>query len=175
MKCYDTVAIIKITNFQRETMRKITKLSLVVIAISFVIPAFAANKDPNLKLIKARQGEMQLRSFNAGPLFAMAKGKMEYDADLASTLANNLLLQTQLDMGRAWAKGTDNVAYKGKTDALPEAWTTYPEVANKGKAYVKAVTALAAVAGDGRDALKSKIGALGKGCKGCHDDFREKQ
>jgi len=155
-------------------MQHVTKICLVIIGLSFIIPAFAA-KDPNLKLIKARQGEMQLKSFNAGPLFGMAKGKVEYNAELAAMLANNLLLQTQLDMGRAWAKGTDNVAYEGKTAALPEAWSTYPEIADKGKAYVKAVTELAPVAGNGLAALKSKISALGKGCKGCHDDFREKK
>ena len=155
-------------------MRDITKIGLTIISLSFMLPAFAA-KDPNLKLIQARQSEMQLKSFNAGPLFGMAKGQVEYNAELATMLANNLLLLTRLDMGRAWVKGTDNVAYKGKTEALPEIWTSYPKIAEKGKAYVKAVTELAAVAGNGADALKSKIGDLGKGCKGCHDDFREKK
>jgi len=155
-------------------MQHAIKICLVVIGLSFIIPAFAA-KDPNLKLIKARQSEMQLKSFNAGPLFGMAKGKIEYNAELAAMLANNLLLQTKLDMGRAWAEGTDNVAYEGKTRALPEIWSTYPEIAEKGKAYVKAVTELAPVAGNGLAALKSKISALGKGCKGCHDDFREEK
>ncbi len=155
-------------------MQHAIKICLVIIGLSFIIPAFAA-KDPNLKLIKARQSEMQLKLFNAGPLFGMAKGKIEYNAELAAMLANNLLLQTRLDMGRAWAEGTDNVAYEGKTAALPEAWSTYPEIAEKGKAYVKAVTELAPVAGNGLDALKSKISALGKGCKNCHDDFREEQ
>ena len=155
-------------------MSKIAKIGLTLISLTLLTPALAA-KDPNINAIKARQGLMQLRSFNAGPLFGMAKGKISYDAELASTLANNLLLQTKLNMGRAWPKGSDNVAYKGKTGALPEAWSTYPKVAEKGKAYVKAVEDLAAVAGNGADALKSKIGALGKSCKGCHDDFREKQ
>ena len=155
-------------------MSKIAKIGLTLISLTLLTPALAA-KDPNINAIKARQGIMQLRSFNAGPLFGMAKGKISYDAELASTLSNNLLLQTKLNMGRAWPKGTDNVAYEGKTDALPEIWSTYPEVAEKGKAYVKAVEDLAAVAGNGVDALKSKIGALGKSCKGCHDDFREKQ
>ena len=154
-------------------MSTITKICLALISLSFLTAAFAA-KDPNLDAIKARQGSMQLRAFNAGPLFGMAKGKIVYDAKLASTLANNLLLETKLNMGRAWPKGSDNVAYKGKTGALPETWSTYPEVAEKGKAYVKAVEELAAVAGNGVDALKSKIGAIGKSCKGCHDDFREK-
>jgi len=34
---------------------------------------------------------------------------------------------------------------------------------------------VAAVAGDGLDALRSKIGGVGDSCKGCHDDFREKE
>lgn len=118
---------------------------------------------------------MQIRSFSAGPLFGMAKGKIPYDAELASKLANNLKALLELDMGRAWAKGTDNKVYPGKTTALPKIWTTYPKISEKGKAYAKAVGELAAVAGNGLDALKGKIGALGKGCKGCHDDFREKK
>lgn len=155
-------------------MRKVIILCLAVIGVSLTLPASAA-KDPKLKAIKARQGEMQLRSFNAGPLFGMAKGKIEYDAELASMLANNLLLQTKMGLGRAWPEGSDNFNYEGKTEALPEIWSTYPEIAEKGKAYVKAVEELAAVAGDGLDALKTRIGALGKGCKGCHDDFRLKE
>ncbi len=155
-------------------MHKITKICLTIVGLSLMVPAFAA-KDPNLEIIKARQSIMQLRIFNAGPLFAMAKGKIDYNAELASTLSNNLLLMTKMNNGRAWAKGTDNVAYKGKTAALPEIWSTYPKVAEKGKAYVKAVTELAAVAGNGVDALRSKVGPLGKSCKGCHDDFREEE
>ena len=156
-------------------MYKTTRLTLFIIGLTFVAPAFAAEKDPNLKLIKARQSEMQLRSFSAGPLFGMAKGQVAYDAETASKLANNLKALLELDMGRAWAKGTGNDAYAGKTTALPEIWSTYPEISEKGQAYAKAVNELAAVAGNGLDALKGKIGALGKGCKGCHDDFREKK
>lgn len=155
-------------------MRHMTKICLAIIGLSLTLPVLAA-KDPNLNAIKARQGVMQLRSFNAGPLFGMAKGKIEYDAELANMLANNLLLMTNMNNGRAWPKGSDNEAYFGKTAALPEIWSTYPEIGEKGKAYVKAVTELAAVAGNGVEALRSKIGALGKGCKGCHDDFREKK
>ena len=140
-------------------MRHITIICLAIIGFSLTIPAFAA-KDPNLKLIKARQSEMQLKLFNSGPLFGMAKGKIEYNAELAAMLANNLLLQTQLDMGRAWAKGTDSDEYFGETAALPEIWSTYPEIAEKGKAYVKAVTELAPVAGNGLDALIDYLRAL---------------
>lgn len=156
-------------------MNKLSKIGLLAIGLSLTAPAIADKHDPNLKLIKARQGEMQLRAFNAGALFGMAKGKIPYDAELATTSANNLLTQLDLKMGRAWAKGTDNEAYPGKTTALPKIWETYPEIAEKGKAYAKAVKELAPVAGNGLDALKGKISALGDGCKGCHDEFREKK
>lgn len=155
-------------------MIKATRIGLLVVGLSLTAPGIAA-EDPNLKLIKARQGEMQLRAFNAGPLFGMAKGKMDYNAEMASNLANNLATLLELDMGRAWAKGTDNEAYPGKTTALPKIWSTYPEIAEKGKAYAKAVKELNAVAGNGLEALKGAVGDLGKGCKGCHDEFREKK
>ena len=52
---------------------------------------------------------------------------------------------------------------------------TYPEIAEKGKAYAKAVNAVAAVAGNGLDALKPAVSELGDSCKGCHDELREKK
>ena len=155
-------------------MKTATKLCLLIIGLTLAAPGFAG-KDPLKNAIKARQGEMQLRAFNVGPLFGMAKGKIDYDADLAKKLAGNLKLMLDLDNGRAWVKGSDIDSYMGDTTALPKIWTTYPEISKYGKKYVAAVNELAAVAGDGRDALKSKMGAVGKSCKGCHDEFREKQ
>jgi cytochrome c556 len=155
-------------------MKNATRFGLILLSASLAGPLAAAS-DPLEKAIKARQGEMQLRSFNAGPLFGMAKGDIDYDAKLATMLAGNLKLLLDLDNSRSWAKGSDNEAYPGKTTALPKIWTTYPEIAEYGKKYAAAVNELAAEAGNGRDALKSKIGALGKSCKGCHDEFREKQ
>jgi cytochrome c556 len=155
-------------------MKIASQISLLLIGLSLTAPGFAG-KDPLMNAIKARQGEMQLRAFNVGPLFGMAKGKIDYDAELATKLAGNLKLMLDLDNGRAWAKGSDTDSYKGKTTALPKIWTTYPEISEYGKKYVAAVNELAAVAGNGADALKSRLGALGKSCKGCHDEFREKQ
>lgn len=155
-------------------MSRLRIMGMVILGVTLAMPVFAA-KDPNLGLIKARQGEMQLRSYNAGPLFGMAKGQIEYDAEKAQKLADNLKMLMDLDMGRAWAANTGNDKYPGKTTALPEIWTTYPEITEYGKRYSKAVNELAAAAGNGLDAMRSKIGALGKSCKGCHDDFREKK
>jgi cytochrome c556 len=155
-------------------MKLISKAFLLVIGITLSATAYSA-RDPLKNAIKARQGEMQLRQFNLGPLFGMAKGKIDYDAEMATILAGNLKLMLDLDNGRAWAQGSDNENYAGKTRALPKIWTTYPEIADYGKKFAMAVNEMAAVAGDGRDALKSKLGAVGKACKGCHDEFREEE
>ena len=132
----------------------------------------AADKDPLEKAIKARQAVMVLRAWNAGPLFAMAKGDIDYDAEVATTHANNLKAEFGMNNGAMWVEGTDAVDYPDLSRSLPEIWTTYPAVAEAGTQYKDAVNALADNAGGGLDALRSVIGDLGKSCKGCHDDFR---
>lgn len=153
-------------------MRLFSMLVLLIISLSFAASAFA-DRDPKKDAIKARQGEMQLRSFNAGPLFAMAKGDMPYDAEMASMLANNLKVMLNLNNGRAWMPGTSVDDYPDDTKALPDIWESDSEIRDRGKDYGKAVNELAAAAGNGRDALTDKVKQLGKACKGCHDDYQE--
>ena len=154
-------------------MHSFARWMLVVVGLTLAFAASAA-KDPNEKAIKARKAVMTLQSWYAGPLFAMAKGDMEYDADMASANAAHLNMMANVEGGAMWPQGTDNGAYAGKTRALSEIWTTWPAVGEKDQALKDAAASLAEVAGDGLDALRSKIGAVGKACKGCHDDFRAK-
>ena len=153
-------------------------LKKIIISLCALVPMLAvqaADDDPNVVLIKARKGEMNVRAMYAAPLFLMAKGKIPYDAEQAQKMANGLKSLMAVDMGMAWKGGTGKDKYGDKTHALPEIWTTYPAIADKGKEYAAAVDALVAVAGKGLDPLKEQIGKLGQGCKGCHDDFREKE
>ena len=152
-------------------MQSFTRWLAVLLGLTLGVSALAAG-DPNEKAIDARKAVMTLQSWYAGPLFAMAKGDMDYDADMASAHAAHLNMMARVEGGAMWPQGTDNGAYAGKTRALPEIWTTWPAVGEKDQALKDAAAALAEVAGDGLDALRSKIGAVGKACKGCHDDFR---
>lgn len=154
-------------------MNSFGKISVILVGMTLAIPVLA-DKDPNKVAIEARQGEMHMRAYFAGPLFDMAKGKTPYDAEKAQALADNLLKLIEIDLGSAWVPGTDKTAYPDDTHALPEIWTTYPEIGKYAEKHDIAVKELAEVAGQGEDALKSKIGALGKACKACHDDYREK-
>ena len=135
-----------------------------------------AKDDANEKAIDARKAEMELRSFYAGTLFGMAKGAIDYDAELAGKMAGALseLAAFYNKNGGAyfWPKGSDASAYPDSTTAKANIWTTYPEIGEASKKYEEAVAGLAAEAGNGLGALRANIGALGKSCKGCHDKFR---
>lgn len=153
-------------------MRFFSTLTLILVGLPLAVPTSGAN-DLEESAIKARQGQMQLRSFNAGPLFAMAKGDIDYDAEMASKLANNLKVLLNLDNSRAWMNGTSIEEYPEMTRALPEIWESGSEVGERGEAYADAVNALAGTAGEGLEALTSGVKDLGQACKGCHDDYRE--
>jgi len=122
--------------------------------------------------IKARQGFYQLVSNNAGTLFGMAKGDIDYDTKTATTAANNLKTLMMLDTGSLWAPGSSKEEMPGKTRALKKIWDTYPAIAEKGAALNKAIETMAASAGTGLDGIRANIGALGAACKACHDEYR---
>lgn len=148
-------------------------LALTLLGSSFAMPATQAD-DSHMDAIKARQGEFRMRAFYMGTLGAMAKGDMPYDAEKAQTMADNLLKLTELENGAMWVKGTDSDSYPGKSGAKPEIWSTYPKIMDAGKQYKMAVVGLAKEAGKGLKPMRSKVGAVGKACKGCHEDFRKK-
>lgn len=153
-------------------MKKALIVLLVLASSTFTTTMSFA--DPLDDAIKARRAYYQVVKFNAGPLFGMAKGKVAYDAKKAQTFADNLKAMTAMKNSAMWPKGSDNTAKKGSTRALPAIWSTYPDIVNKSKAYVQAVTELAAAAGKGADALKPKVAALGASCAACHKAFRAK-
>lgn len=157
-------------------MLKFSRFAVILVCLSMALPVLAAKKhDPKKTAIEARHAEMHLRAFNAGPLFAMARGKMPYDAKLAEKLANNLAILLKVDNSRAWVKGTSHEEYPKLSTALPKIWNTWPKIVDYGKDYAKAVKELDADAGKGRVALRHRVKALGKACKACHDKFRKKE
>lgn len=147
---------------------------LAIAALAVSVPATIAVADPIEDAIQARQGYFKLIRANAGPLFGMAKGDMDYNAEQASAFAANLKALTSMDNTALWPAGSHKAANPGKTRALEIAWTTFPAIMEKHNALSAAATDLAASAGGGLDALRSKVGALGAACKGCHDTYRAK-
>lgn len=117
---------------------------------------------------------MRVYAFNLGILGSMAKGETPYDAQRATDAAENLLANAKMKNGAMWPAGSDMGAegLEGVTWAKPDIWSSFPEVGEKHGALTEALETMAAAAGDGLDALRSNMGAVGDGCKGCHKPFR---
>ena len=122
--------------------------------------------------VKARQSQMTLYSFNLGLLGGMAKGEIEYNADAAKGAAASLAALSTLDQSRFWPAGSDNEAFGKGTRALPKIWTADSKARDIGASLAKASAELSNVAGNGLDALRGGMGAVGQACGACHDDYR---
>ena len=124
--------------------------------------------------VEARQSLMKVYRFNLGLLGGMARELRPYDAELAQAAADNMLAISNMKNGAMWPAGSDLDAegYAGVSFAKPGLWSDYDEVREKSQALKAALQTMAAEAGNGLDAVKSNIGAVGNGCKGCHESFR---
>jgi cytochrome c556 len=150
------------------------KLTVIVAAgaLTFASAAFAGGhmtKDQE-RAVGARQSHMGLYGFNIGPLGAMAQDKMPYDAAIATTAALNLAALASMSMDRYWIEGTDSTV-EG-TRAKAEIWTDAAGFQAEITGLATATAALAAVAGDGPDALKAAFGPVGQSCGSCHETYR---
>jgi len=124
-------------------------------------------------LVKQRQAAMTLQGKYFGPLAGMAQGKVPYNADTVAL--NSALLDALSRMpwdGFAPASKDAQV----KTAALPAIWSEPAKFQEAQENFHKAIEGLVAVSrGSDEAAQKAAIGAVGKACGGCHQNFREKQ
>ncbi|MCG6882234.1 MAG: cytochrome c [Silicimonas sp.] len=134
--------------------------------------AFAGGHGGN-PAVKVRQAHMELNNFNAGVLFAMAKGDVDYDADAASAAASNLAALANLSQRGYWAPGTSTDDLGDQTLALPAIWQEGSKAGEYAGQLREATAALAAVAGDGKEAMMGALGPVGAACTACHKDYRQ--
>jgi cytochrome c556 len=152
---------------------------LSVATISFLLGlatfvTFAQDVPKFEKQIEARQSFMRVYAFNLGLLGSMAKGETPYDAQRATDAAENLLANAKMKNSAMWPAESDADApgLGGVTRAKAVIWSSFPELGEKHQALTDALTEMVSVAGNGLDAVRSNMGAVGKGCKGCHEAFR---
>lgn len=135
---------------------------------AFAAPALAQD----MNAVEARQGQFKLYGHNIAVLGGMAQGRMDYDAEMAQTAADNLFHLTRHDQSRLWPEGTDSSMVM-ETRAKAEIWENLDDFTAKFVALQEASAALQGVAGDGLEALRPAVGAVGASCGACHEDYRE--
>jgi cytochrome c556 len=121
-------------------------------------------------LVKQRQAAMTLQSKYFGPMAGMAQGKIPYRADVVAYNASLLDALSRMP----WDGFTD-ATKDVKSATLPAAFSDPAKFKQAQDRFQEAVQALVrASKGSDEAATKAAIGAVGKQCGACHQDFRQK-
>ncbi len=148
-------------------MQRLLFAALGAAALATAMPAAAQFQKPE-QAIKYRQSAMALQGSHFGRLYAMANGKVPFDAKVASEQIDIVALLNRLQFA-AFVDGSD----KGNTRAKPEIWSQKDKFAAAVSQSQDDVLKLVAAGKTGDVAqIKTAAGAVGESCKSCHDAFR---
>jgi cytochrome c556 len=143
---------------------------VVVVLGAGVAQSASAQVKPEI-LVKQRQAVMTLQGKYFGPLAAVAQGKAPYNAVAVQRNAGFLDNLSRM----AW-DGFDASTRNEKSRALPAVFDNEARFKEAASRLESEVSKLAALSRTGDEAaVKAQIGAVGKVCGSCHDDFRQKQ
>lgn len=149
-------------------MSKKTPLAVTALVFGLSSPLHAEPEPEDL--IKYRQSVMKSIGGHMGAAALIMRGKVDY-------------LPQLIDHARALAATTNGIddifpeaSALGETRAKSEVWENPEEFKKAVEDAQQAADAfLAAVESDNQEDMATRFKALGDTCKGCHDDFREKE
>lgn len=119
--------------------------------------------------IKYRQAMMKAIGGHMGASSQIVRGKVSPEGHLA--MHADALAVLSGDLTALFPEGSDFGETKAKA-AIWDDWGTFEKAAAEAK---QATADFAAAAGSGdADRIAAAHKAVGKACKGCHEDFREK-
>ncbi len=148
-----------------------SKIRIAVAVLAIAVAGTAVAQSAADGAVKARKSHMQLYAFNLDQLGAMAKGEVEYNAETASTHADNLVAIASVSMAGYWPEGSAQGEVEGSR-ALPALWTSGEDVMTKVAALNEAVAGLSAAAGSDQAGLQTALGPVGEACGACHKAYR---
>ncbi|WP_295686115.1 cytochrome c [uncultured Nevskia sp.] len=141
-------------------------------SLSAADPAPAVAAPTAKQVIDVRRALFTLIGSNFRPVGDTLQGKIPYDAaDIQKRVARVAFLAPQL------SEVFPDFSATGETKAKPEIWSNRADFDTRLKDFQTHVLALAQVvekdAGNA-DAFKAAAAAVGKDCKGCHDEYKAK-
>ncbi len=153
--------------------RPTAKLTLfsTALALAVIAPTTLSHFNDKEMPQSYRQSWFALVAANFGPMAAMVKGDMPYDAERMQASADDLATLLQLDIMRGFPEGSE----KGTTRAKPGIWDNKADFEQKMLDLQAAANALQAVAGgEDQKQVAARVGDVGQTCKACHDDYKSK-
>lgn len=137
--------------------------------LSASLATTTARADMAEDAIKYRQAVFTAFRWHFGAMGAMVRGKVDYDAEQFAHHATQFAALTRMPK-EGFIEGSDF----GDTAAKAELWDNMDDVSQRFDQLMKDADTLAAASGGSLDDVKGAFGAVGKSCKGCHDNYREK-
>lgn len=153
---------------------RLSVVAAAALAVTLVAPAGLAQPKPPTKaeqMIRYRQAGYDWLAYNIGPIGAMAKGDMPFDAKVVERNAATMAaIAPRLLEG--FPEGT---ATGAPTKAKAEIWQNMDDFRAKMGDLERATAdlAVAARSGDMR-VIGPALNKTGAACKACHDKYREK-
>ena len=145
--------------------------SLSVISVALAQDAPASPEEQAQQAAELRQSVFKLMGWSMGPLAAMLRNRMPFDAAVAQKSAGRI---EQLAPMISDVFQQDTRKFKVKTKAREGIWTNKSDFDAKAQELLKAANALVAAAKTGeKGATLKAAGAVGKACGSCHDDYRD--
>lgn len=142
-------------------------VALAGLAVALGASAVIAQSDP----IAARMALMKGNNDNAKIVVAMMRGQAPFEAAKVDTAFAQWADTAQKLPGLF----PDNSKTGQKTRATAKIWETKADFDAKAAAFGKAVAENRDKAKGSLDGLKVAIGAVGKACDNCHEDYRLSQ
>ena len=148
-------------------MRTPTVLAGVALAALLSTPAMA-ERDQAENALEYRQGVFNAMAWSFGPMAAMVKNKMPYDAALFTKHAERVAFLAHLPL-----EGFIPDSRVGDTTAKQDVWDNADDFKAKMETMIEESARLATISkGGDLDAIRPQFGAVGNSCKSCHDDYR---
>ena len=149
------------------SFRKSTLIACAALAaVSFTAPAFADGEGE----IKYRKAVMSSIGGHMKGIVGILKNQTANKAHLATHTAG--MAELARITSSIFPEGSDF----GETEALPAVWDKPADFAKAVKMFQDSADALNLAAKSGDMALVGQaFGGLGKSCKNCHENFREKK
>ncbi len=151
--------------------------SLISIALAGAVGAFsaiavaAADTAPD-NAIKYRKAVMGVVGANMNGVVMIAKGEVEHKDAIAAHA--RMLAEAAKLSPPAFRQNTDGKG-KEKTTSKAKVWDDWADFEKGLRAFAEESEKLASLAESGdMDGLRDQIGKVGKTCKSCHDDYRDK-
>lgn len=139
------------------------------LVIAALLGTAAAHAEPPENYIKYRQAMMSAIGGHMGASTQIVRGKVMPEGHLA--MHAQALAELNSDIAALFPEGSDFGETKAK-DVIWQEWDKFQQAADQAK---QATAVFAdAVAGGDADTIAAAHKDVGQACKGCHEDFRQK-